>query len=233
MIAKVGGTWDALLGEGRKFWIFGNSDFHNTTNDFWPGEFTKSYTKVDYQSQWSLIKGMQSGNSFSVTGDLIDNLGFTVKNGCSEAEMGQTIKVGKKANDITIKIKFKSPKLNNNGDKVKVDHVDLIAGEIKGKVQQNTPEYRNDSNVTTKVIATFDSKIFKVENGYNVITYKLKNFDKNMYFRIRGTNLKANVPGETDGKGNPLIDNSGVNNLNKAYSDLWFYSNPIFVEIKL
>lgn len=27
--AKVGGLWDALLGEGRNFWIFNNSDYHN------------------------------------------------------------------------------------------------------------------------------------------------------------------------------------------------------------
>jgi hypothetical protein len=37
LAAKVGGLWDALLGEGRRFFIFANSDFHNPKVDFWPG----------------------------------------------------------------------------------------------------------------------------------------------------------------------------------------------------
>ncbi|TRZ99489.1 MAG: hypothetical protein D4R80_03015 [Deltaproteobacteria bacterium] len=47
MVAKVGGLWDALLGEGRRFFIFANSDFHNTVGDFWPGEYSKSHTFVN------------------------------------------------------------------------------------------------------------------------------------------------------------------------------------------
>jgi len=31
MTAKVGGLWDSLLGEGRRFWAFVNSDFHSAT----------------------------------------------------------------------------------------------------------------------------------------------------------------------------------------------------------
>ncbi len=27
--AQVGGVWDALLGEGRNFWFFASSDWHN------------------------------------------------------------------------------------------------------------------------------------------------------------------------------------------------------------
>jgi hypothetical protein len=54
-----------------------------------------------------------------------------------------------------------------------------------------------------------------------------------MYFRLRGTNLPINIPNETDADGNPLIDDlKGTNDGQKAYQDLWFYSNPIFVEIK-
>ena len=27
--AQIGGVWDALLGEGRNFWFFASSDWHN------------------------------------------------------------------------------------------------------------------------------------------------------------------------------------------------------------
>jgi hypothetical protein len=51
-----------------------------------------------------------------------------------------------------------------------------------------------------------------------------------MYIRIRGTNHPLNTPGELDGAGNPLPDIAAENSAAKAFSDLWFYSNPVFVE---
>jgi len=51
--AQVGGVWDALLGEGRNFWFFASSDWHNrgsfgpddrrSTQDFYPGEYQRTY----------------------------------------------------------------------------------------------------------------------------------------------------------------------------------------------
>ena len=50
----VGGVWDAMLGEGRGFWFFASSDWHNrgsfgpddrrTTQDFFPGEYQRNFT---------------------------------------------------------------------------------------------------------------------------------------------------------------------------------------------
>ncbi len=54
--AQIGGVWDALLGEGRGFWFFASSDWHNrgmfgpddrrTSQDFYPGEYQRNYTMV-------------------------------------------------------------------------------------------------------------------------------------------------------------------------------------------
>lgn len=53
-----------------------------------------------------------------------------------------------------------------------------------------------------------------------------------MYFRLRGTNLRRGFDGETDGEVNPLADElQGANSRDKAYADLWFYSNPLFVRV--
>ena len=56
-----------------------------------------------------------------------------------------------------------------------------------------------------------------------------------MYYRIRGTNLPSDTPNETDSEGSPLADAIAREDLNvgrveAAWKDLWFYSNPIFVE---
>jgi hypothetical protein len=54
--AQVGGVWDAMLGEGRNFWFFASSDWHNrgmfgpddrrTTQDFQPGEYQRNFTMI-------------------------------------------------------------------------------------------------------------------------------------------------------------------------------------------
>ena len=46
-MAEVGGLWDNLLADGRKFYNFVSSDYHADTGaDFWPGEYLKTYIKV-------------------------------------------------------------------------------------------------------------------------------------------------------------------------------------------
>ncbi len=137
-----------------------------------------------------------------------------------------------------IKIKFMSPETNNNGDTPVVDHIDLIAGHITGLVSPDSPDYTKATNETTKVIATFTSADWEVdEDGYNVITYPVKGLDKSMYFRLRGTNQPVNAPFETDEMGNPLADSLataglGLDGAEEAWADLWFYSNPIFVKVQ-
>lgn len=232
MAAKVGGLWDSLLGEGRRFWIFANSDFHGGVGDFWPGEFAKSYTFIKGNDYKSLVSGLGSGNSFAVTGDLINGLLYNIKYKDEIAGMGEKLVIGK-GSDIEITIKFRSPGKNNNNDKVKVNHIDLIAGEVTGMIKPGAYNYNYDTNLSTKVVAGFTEKDWKTQFGWNTIRYKIKNVRKNMYFRLRGTNLGFNVKNETDVFGNPLNDKRmGENNAQKAYKDLWFYSNPIFVSIK-
>lgn len=233
MIAKVGGLWDSLLGEGRHFWTFINSDFHdNVSGDFWPGEYAKDYTYVTGNNQQAIVDGLRSGNSFAVEGDLINSLDFKVQGNGSSATMGQTLTVNKDSS-VTVTIRFKSPEKNNNGDKIAVDHVDLISGNVTEKAKPGTDAYNKDTNETTKVVATFTKKQWHLDSdGYYSVTYTDK-ADTAKYYRLRGTNNAPNTLNETDAAGNPLIDDLvGPNDASNAYKDLWFYSNPIFVSFK-
>ena len=135
---------------------------------------------------------------------------------------------------LTITIKFKSPRINNRAA-VAVDHIDLIAGKITGKIDPASADYTKATNETTKVIATFTKKDWRTDrDGYKVVTYRIRDLDNSTYFRLRGTNLAVNTPYETDAAGNPLsdflaTDNLGLDGAPEAWADLWFYSNPIFV----
>ncbi|EPR14580.1 hypothetical protein [Ruminiclostridium papyrosolvens] len=93
------------------------------------------------------------------------------------------------------------------------------------KAVPETAEYSKDTNETTKVIKRFNDSDWKVVDGRNVITYTVKNVNKDMYFRLRGTNLAVNTLNETDADGNPLADKLvGDNNATKAYADVCIIS---------
>ncbi|MFA7346193.1 MAG: hypothetical protein WCZ86_00400 [Desulfurivibrionaceae bacterium] len=248
--ATIGGLWDALLGEGRHWYNFASSDYHTHYtaggDDFFPGEYQKTWTNaVDANrdgdiSLEEIAAGLRSGDSFHVMGDLINALEFSARHNSTKVKMGADLIVDKrlaKKEPVMLQIKFKSPAVNHNGDTPVVDHIDLIAGEINGRISPSSPDYTKATNETTKILATFTSADWKVdEDGFNVITYRIKDFDKSMYFRLRGTNQKVNTPFETDAQGNPLADslvtaNLGVDEAAEAWKDLWFYSNPIFVRL--
>lgn len=88
--AQIGGVWDALLGEGRGYFFFSSSDWHNrgtfgpddrrSTQDFFPGEYQRDYVMVrngsDKIRPQAIVDGLRSGNSFAASGQLIDRLSF-------------------------------------------------------------------------------------------------------------------------------------------------------------
>ncbi len=101
--AQIGGVWDALLGEGRRFWFFASSDWHNrgvfgpddrrSTQDFQPGEYQKTYAVVrnngDKLRPNTIVDGLRSGNAFASSGALVDRLSFIACTGKTEAQAAQ------------------------------------------------------------------------------------------------------------------------------------------------
>jgi hypothetical protein len=254
-VSKLGGMWDALLGEGRHLWNVGDSDFHFKTaggqysSGYFPGEYARNYVWVDGSDMPAVLAGLRSGKAFSVYGNLISALDFRVS-ACAvaPAEMGGELTVPKDTK-VRITIRWKSELPSNYETPVgsgrvpgaipKVDHVDLIVGDVTAKAQPGTPEYDNGTNASTHVVSRFDAAAATVDgDGFHVVTFDTT-ASKNQYFRLRGTNLGVDVAGETAG-GEPLADApvnltdnqarfDGINDRN--YADLWFYSNPIFVTV--
>lgn len=331
----VGGVWDALLGEGRNWWFFASSDYHNrgsfgadqreSNSDFAPGEYTKDYVMVrkgkgDLTAE-GIIDGLRSGNSYVANGDVIDRLGFVVcavnpglpykanqalvekaaanaalnhgevrMDGC--ATMGEKL-VARPGADLIVAIavrdpegknfspySFPNPSLKQVGitqplDKPVLDHIDVIGGLVTGYVSPTDGE-RYAGPIGTDVATSAPAaknlsagikKVFNKTNwteaagGLRTMSYRIPAVKASQYLRLRGTNLPASVPNETDAKGNPLSDwlvspvdmtvagtvpcgdaacpahmrtVAGVKYSSfdvAAWSDLWFYSNPVFVEV--
>lgn len=239
MLAKVGGLWDAMLGEGRKFWAFTSSDFHNDNGaDFWPGEYNQLHNYQTGSSPTDVVESLKSGNAFITEGDLIKELTFNAKavyRGRGTATMGQTLGV-KKGGNALVTISFYVPESNAHGSKNAVDHIDVIRGDVTGKVAPGTAEYANPTNTTTRVIARFDKRHWSRKNartGWHTVQFMVNNVQKDTYLRLRGTNLGLSTPNQTDAAGNPLRDDLvGANDAEQAWADLWFYSNPVFIDVQ-
>ena len=367
--SQVGGVWDALLGEGRNFWFFASSDWHNrgsfgpddrrSTQDFFPGEYQRNYTMVrngaDKLRPQSIVDGLRTGNNFVSSGQLIDRLAFIAcvsypgvqfrsnaavealaataatnntdvdKAGC--ATMGEKLVVRPGA-EIVVSIvtrdpagvnyapySFPNPSLAQIGVNQPInapvlDHIDVVRGMVTGYKTPGATDYSGEwprnlnwlkadgttadlsavpaaaKNETAAVVRTFSANGATAWTSfgnpgdattYLKMTYRIAAVTTSQYVRLRGTNLPASVPFETDANGNPLADvytNAGdlarlkipcntvgtnvpANSVNytgtgidgcpahlpvvagqkymaydvAAWADLWFYSNPIYIEV--
>ena len=121
MTAVVGGLWDSLLGEGRRFWIVATSDSHvhyteptRRGSDFWPGEFHKTYVHAR-KSYDDVLDGLRQGRVFAVAGDLITSLDITASSGDRRAGIGETLRAAAGA-PVTLTIRFRDPETPNHGE---------------------------------------------------------------------------------------------------------------------
>jgi len=343
--AQVGGVWDALLGEGRAFWFFASSDWHNrgmfdpddrrSSQDFYPGEYQRDFVMVRHgyetpppvMTPQQIVDGLRSGNSFTASGQLIDRLAFVAcragrgeSNGVFEAlalaaaarnapvdrpfcaTMGEKLPVAA-GSDVVIAIAVRDPSGKNYSpytfanpslaqigvsqplDHPVLDHVDVITGQVTGYKTPGAADYAGAwpddwadnpdmnrvpagaKNTSAAVVKTFNASTWSVRGrDYRVMSFRLQDVRRSQYVRLRGSNLPAGVPWETDASGNPMSDiytNAGNLAMLKipctvsgstefdgcpshlgtvegqkyvsfdvaAWADLWFYSNPVFLEV--
>lgn len=215
MTARLGGFWDSMLAEGRRWWITASSDSHvhwsDGGADFWPGEYSKTYVLAQNDPA-SILAGLRGGAVFVTTGDLVSEMELTATAGSAEAGIGQALAF-RPGEDVRIRIRVRDPAgANNNGDNPSVARIDLIRGEITGPEADRA----SDRNPTTRVEARFDAETWQRDGEYISAEYVLKGVSDKEYIRVRGTNGAEPEP-EPDAIGED------------PWSDLWFYSNPVFL----
>ncbi len=259
MIAVTGGVWDAMLSEGRRFYNFANSDFHfkvsadeQYSSGYWASEYSANQVWVepgdDQQFTFSdVVEGMRSGNTYSVYGNLISELSFTVSDGSSSATMGGDLDANA-GDTLTVTVRFKADGVNNyeslynhsTGITVdntpELDHVDLIMGHVTGKVAED--QYNSTANTDAKIVKTFSKEELasaKGDDGFYSLTFTTA-ADSDLYFRLRGTTVS-----QVDENGDPLADanyscindnSTRFDTINDSnYASLCFYTNPVWVTV--
>lgn len=236
MLARLGGLMDSFWGEGRRFWVFLNSDFHSAASsaDFWPGEYAKTWVYADGRTPADVVRGMKSGNVFIAHGDLVQALDVQVTAGSASATLGGELVVAA-GTPVTVTVKLTSPEYNHNGDTPRVDHVDLITGDVTGRKDRNDASaWASETNPSTAVAKRFTSSDWTVDGASRTMSYTFTP-SASRYVRLRGTNQRIGSA-KLDPNGEPLMDEptttSSTNTIDRAWADLWFYTNPVFITVR-
>jgi hypothetical protein len=214
MTARVGGFWDSMLGEGRRWWITSNSDFHRHHSDegvdFYPGEYSKTFVYAEKNHE-AILAALRSGQVFVTTGDLVSEVYVTVRYQKAEASMGGELVVDQ-GSAVQIEIRVRDPDgKNSNGSYPALSRIDLIAGNVGAR----SADLSINSNSSTRVLQRFTAKDWQ-KTGEFLTMRKTLTISESMYLRVRGTNTKELEPTEDAAGENP-------------WDDLWFYTNPVFV----
>ena len=221
MTARLGGFWDSMLAEGRRWWVTSTSDSHihftEGGNDFWPGEYGKTYVRAA-KTHEDVLDGIRNGRVFVTTGDLVSELDVTASAGglfARKAEIGGALTT-KAGRDVTVTIRVRDPAgANHGGRKPEVARVDLILSEITGPAADRT----TSSNPNARVVRRFTASDWTRRGEILTMTARLPRLAADSYIRVRGTSTAELEP---------IADEPGE----VPWDDLWFYANPIFIEVE-
>ncbi|SEL59778.1 hypothetical protein SAMN05428989_2025 [Pseudoxanthomonas sp. GM95] len=210
MTTQVGGAWDQLLAQGRRFWITATSDSHvnqrDGGSDFDPGQYSKTYVWARPEAG-DVMDGLREGRIFAVTGDLIDRLELTVSSvgdAGASATMGERLAL-KPGKTMRVQLRVRQPDAPNaHGQRPALDHVELIVGSA---------DAAGNPAMQTKRFAATD---WQRDGAWLTVRWELPVPASGGFVRARGSST-AEVT--------PLADVPGED----PWQDLWFYSNPVFV----
>ena len=218
MTSTLGGFWDSMLSEGRRWFITATSDSHSNWrdggNDFWPGEYSKTYVQAA-PNHGDIIDGLRSGRIFVTTGDLVSEVEVIATSGRSSAGIGGTLQV-RMGRPLTVTIRVRDPAgANAAGRTPAVARIDLISGPITGAAANRSADRAADAAVAQR----FTAADWQRDGEVLTMTHRIPAVSGPLYLRVRGTSTAELEP---------AADPKGEN----PWDDLWFYANPIFVKVR-
>jgi hypothetical protein len=262
MTATVGGVWDSLLAEGRPWWITANSDVHNVYgdtlrlgrfavgesfetvghvpdpveggrplvahNDFFPGCYSRTHVGCTGFGYGQVMAGLRAGRVWVDHGALLDGLDVRVREpgadgrpvvlgGVLDVRPGATVDL-----DVTID---PASRPNYHGDVPALARVDVIRGFVEGTVRDR------DACLApaTRVVRSYDV------GGHHeaiTLTMRFRDVERSFYLRLRGSDGHRSAPGLRGSAVDPLGPAADLPGQADPWQDLWFYTNPVFVDVR-
>ena len=221
--------WDSLLADGRRWSITASSDSHAVAtgasstrdgHDFWPGEYSRTVVGATAPTYEAIMDGIRNGRAWVGHGDLISSLDTLVgPPGFADYEgvpLGGQVTVPP-GGDIEVRVGIGLPKTPNGaGRSPRLARVDLITGRVHRRAQPDPP-----GSPGAFVAASFD---IGRQDGEITLRHTFRSVREAFYIRVRGTDGNRSAPGSIE----PAADLPGAD----PWSDLWFYANPIAVDIR-
>ncbi|MEU8001490.1 histidinol-phosphatase [Catellatospora sp. NPDC049111] len=249
LTAKVGGVWDSMLAEGLPFWVTATSDSHRVfgdtweyggapsaegvypdpvftrtpvagRGDYWPGQYSRTHLGLRDFSYLSVMRALRAGRIWVDHGQLIDSLDVSVGGSRRHPRgtLGEVVTASRGDSvEVTVRIGLPS-RPNNNGDTPRLRRVDLIAGPVTGAAADRDTL----TAPGTRVVKSFE---ISQRTGTVELTYRFRKVDEPFYLRLRGTDGRYSATGSIE----PRLDPPGAAD---PWTDLWFYSNPVFVAVE-
>jgi hypothetical protein len=193
--------------------------------DFFPGFFSRTHVGATSFGYRSVLAGLRAGNVWVDHGQLIDDLQVRVSGGAGRGvTLGGRLAV-RKGSDVVLTVDLTpAQNLNNAAVRPKLATVDVIRGMVTGPVaDRDTLTAPN-----TAVVKSFDVS-GKAQRFRLTLTFR--HVTDPFYLRLRGSDGKRLGPGlfPTQDPNGPKMDVIGSAD---PWADLWFYSNPVFVDVR-
>ena len=196
-------------------------------SDFFPGFYSRTHVGTSSFGYQALLAGLRAGRVWVDHGRLLDELQVRVSAkgwDLRGVTLGGTLRVAK-GSDVVLTVDLTPAQApNHNGDAPKLGHVDIIRGLVTGPVQN--PDTFVAPN--TSVVKTYD---ISGRTGRTRIQFTLRGVNAPFYLRLRGSDGRRSSPGyyPAQDPNGPKMDVIGDAD---PWKDLWFYSNPIFVDVR-
>lgn len=210
-------------------------------SDYWPGKFSRNHTFVTRRSYTGVMQALREGRSWVDHGHLVKGVDVEVtgragkrgRGGSSRhghgaevsATLGGRIRVARGSQvELTVRV-TPTDYANAWGFVPKLAHVDVIKGAVTGPVTDRDTWKAPDTRVVESTDVSGSTKPV-------TLTYRFR-ADAPFYLRLRGSDGNRHGVGPLGASVDPAgpIPHGGETDAGNPWIDLWFYTNPIFVDV--
>jgi hypothetical protein len=198
-----------------------------TNGDFWPGYYSRTHVGASDRSYAAVMRGMRAGQLWVDHGALVKAVDVRVvtrgKGGSDEQTLGGTA-LAKRGARAELRVHLDLQDVPNWSQFVpKLNRVDLI----RGKVDPLSATNRDTMTApATQVVKQWD---VSTSTGSVDLVYDLGSVEESFYVRLRGTDGNRQAPGFLGAAIDPAGPAMDVVGSADPWTDLWFYTNPIWV----
>ncbi|WP_284305728.1 hypothetical protein [Mobilicoccus caccae] len=204
-------------------------------SDYWPGKFSRNHTFVTRRSPRGVMAGLRAGRSWVDHGHLVADVvvvrGRRTRRGKGpgrhRAETLGGRLVVRRGSTVELSVTITPTDYRNAVEiRPRLAHVDVIRGRITGP-REDRDSWRAPD---TRVVEQTD---VSGREGTYTLTYRFT-ADESFYLRLRGSDGNRGCVGPLGASIDPRgpIPHGSEPGAGNPWLDTWFYTNPVFVEVR-